>query len=284
MLTRHLVALLALIVSILPARVSGISIVSYNVENLFDLDGTASYEDYTPDKYTPRHLLVKARNAAKVLSTVGAGRGPDVVVLNEIEIDQTPDATALKAEDWLDSVKGRTLEEVLSTSPLPPETASFPAEFFLLKALEDAGLGRPDPVDLLAMQGHEQDPDVAGFGFVPQAATEVDRARLRSDLAEDHEVRHGAAPRTRHTLAHGLQPRDHVAVPLQEVDQGLADLEIALHDHDARIHRRQGALGTRRPSDVHANSLPRERHAVVELSQWCHRSLPARSSTTPRTR
>ena len=142
MLTRHLVALLALIVSILPARVSGISIVSYNVENLFDLDGTASYEDYTPDKYTPRHLLVKARNAAKVLSTVGAGRGPDVVVLNEIEIDQTPDATALKAEDWLDSVKGRTLEEVLSTSPLPPETASFPAEFFLLKALEDAGLGR----------------------------------------------------------------------------------------------------------------------------------------------
>jgi len=142
MLTRHLVALLALLVSILPARVSGISIVSYNVENLFDLDGTASYEDYSSGKYTPRHLSVKVRNAAKVLSTVDAGRGPDVVVLNEIEIDQTPDATGLKAEDWLDSVKGRTLEEVLSTSPLPPETASLPAEFFLLKALEDAGLGR----------------------------------------------------------------------------------------------------------------------------------------------
>jgi hypothetical protein len=140
--SRLLAAFLALIVSILPARVLGLSIVSYNVENLFDLDGTASYEDYTSDKYTPRHLLVKARNAAKVLSTVDAGRGPDVVVLNEIEIDQTPDATGLKAADWLDSVKGRTLEEILSTSPLPPETASLPSEFFLLKALEDAGLGR----------------------------------------------------------------------------------------------------------------------------------------------
>ena len=140
--TRHIFAFLALLVSILPARVSGFSIVTYNVENLFDLDGTASYEDYKPDKYTPRHLSVKARNAAKVLSTVDAGRGPDVVILNEIEIDQTPDTTGLKAADWLDSVKGRTLEEVLSTSPLPPETTSLPAEFWLLKALEDADLGR----------------------------------------------------------------------------------------------------------------------------------------------
>ena len=142
MTTRHLAALFALIVCILPARVFGFSIVAYNVENLFDLDGTASYEDYSSDKYTPRHLSVKARNAAKVLSTVDAGRGPDVVILNEIEIDQTPDAAGPKAGDWLDSVKGLTLEEVLSTSPLPPETASLPAEFWLLKALEDAGLGR----------------------------------------------------------------------------------------------------------------------------------------------
>jgi endonuclease/exonuclease/phosphatase family metal-dependent hydrolase len=140
--TRHLAALLALLVSILPARLSGFSLVAYNVENLFDLDGTASYEDYSPDKYTPRHLLVKVRNAAKVLSTVDAGRGPDVLILNEIEIDQTPDSNGLKAADWLNSVKGRTLEEILSRSPLPSAIASLPAELWLLKALEDAGLGR----------------------------------------------------------------------------------------------------------------------------------------------
>ena len=142
MTTRHLAALLALLVSLLPARLSGFSLVAYNVENLFDLDGTASYEDYSPDKYTPRHLLVKVRNAAKVLSTVDAGRGPDVLILNEIEIDQTPDSNGLKAADWLSSVKGRTLEEILSRSPLPSAIASLPAELWLLKALEDAGLGR----------------------------------------------------------------------------------------------------------------------------------------------
>ncbi|NDG70954.1 MAG: hypothetical protein EBY32_06525 [Proteobacteria bacterium] len=145
MTKRHLAALFALIVCILPARVFGFSIVAYNVENLFDLDGTATYEDYSSDKYTPRHLLVKVCNAAKVLSTVDAGRGPDVVILNEIEIDQTPDAAGPKAGDWLESVKGLTLEEVLSTSPLPPETASLPAEFWLLKALN-----RPVPMRMAA--------------------------------------------------------------------------------------------------------------------------------------
>jgi hypothetical protein len=85
---------------------------------------------------------VKVRNAAKVLSTIDAGRGPDVVILNEIEIDQTPDASASKAVAWLDSVKNRKLTEILSESPLPPEITSLPAEVLLLKALEDAGLGR----------------------------------------------------------------------------------------------------------------------------------------------
>jgi len=159
MTIRHLAAILVLLVFILPARVSGFSVVAYNVENFFDLDGTASYEDYGPDKYTPRHLLVKARNAAKVLSTVDAGRGPDVVILNEIEIDQTPDAKGLKAMDWLVSVNALTLEKLLCTSPLPPATASLPAEFWLLKALEDAGLGQyhlvvPDEPPVCHQESH----------------------------------------------------------------------------------------------------------------------------------
>jgi len=134
---------LAFAVTLLLAQpVHAFTIVAYNVENLFDLDGTASYEDYKPEKYTPRHLSVKVRNAAKVLSTIDAGRGPDVVILNEIEIDQTPDASASKAVAWLDSVKNRKLMEILSESPLPPEITSLPAEVLLLKALEDAGLGR----------------------------------------------------------------------------------------------------------------------------------------------
>lgn len=142
MITRLLLASIALFVSFIPPHVLGISVVAYNVENLFDMDGKAGYEDYQPDKYTPRHLLVKVGNIAKVLSKVDDGRGPDVVVLNEVEIDQTPDPKSPKAEDWLESVKGQKLRDILSAAPLPQETASLPAEFFLLKAIEDAGLGR----------------------------------------------------------------------------------------------------------------------------------------------
>ena len=139
MLRIHHLACVILFVFLSPVQIWAFSVVAYNVENLFDIDGVASYEDY---KYTPRHLLVKVSNAAKVLSKVDEGRGPDVVVLNEIEIDQTPDDSRVEASEWLDSVKNRTLEEILSESPLPPEIASLPAEFWLLKALEDAGLGR----------------------------------------------------------------------------------------------------------------------------------------------
>ena len=142
MLRIHHLACAILFVFLSPVQIWAFSIVAYNVENLFDLDGVASYEDYKSEKYTPRHLLVKLSNATKVLSKVDEGRGPDVVVLNEIEIDQTPDDSRVKASEWLDSVKNRTLKEILSESPLPPEIASLPAEFWLVKALEDAGLGR----------------------------------------------------------------------------------------------------------------------------------------------
>lgn len=142
MLRIHHLVCAILFVLLSPVQIWAFSVVAYNVENLFDVDGVASYEDYSAAKYTPRHLLVKVGNAAKALSKVDGGRGPDVVVLNEIEIDQTPDGSGAKAAEWLDSVKNRTLKEILSESPLAPETTSVPAEFWLLKALEDAGLGR----------------------------------------------------------------------------------------------------------------------------------------------
>jgi endonuclease/exonuclease/phosphatase family metal-dependent hydrolase len=142
MLRIHHLSCAILLVFLSPLQIWALSVVAYNVENLFDLDGVASYEDYSAAKYTPRHLLVKVGNAAKALSKVDGGRGPDVVILNEIEIDQTPDGSGAKAAEWLDSVKNRTLEEILSESPLPPDTASVPAELWLLKALEEAGLGR----------------------------------------------------------------------------------------------------------------------------------------------
>ncbi|MEI8292553.1 MAG: endonuclease/exonuclease/phosphatase family protein [bacterium] len=155
MLHRYLPFLAAILI-VLP-RLGAVTVVAYNVENFFDLDGVATYEDYRGDKYTPHHLLVKARNVAKVLAKVDQGRGPDVVILNEIELDQTPGSSPADIDAWLDSVKNRSLEEILSESPLPPEVATLPAEAWLLKAAEEAGLGRYHYAVSDERPGHHED-------------------------------------------------------------------------------------------------------------------------------
>ncbi len=121
----------------LPAR--DFWVVAYNVENLFDADGVSTYDDYSPEKYSTRHLLTKLRNAATVLSRTSGKRGPDVLVLNEIELDQTPSNRS--AADWLALAKAKSLAELLPKDDPDPQFIDAPAEFWLAKALEEAGLG-----------------------------------------------------------------------------------------------------------------------------------------------
>ncbi|MEI6070208.1 MAG: endonuclease/exonuclease/phosphatase family protein [Verrucomicrobiae bacterium] len=116
------------------------SVVAYNVENLFDIDGVAAYEDFQPAAYTPAHLAVKVGNIAKVLARVDEGRGPDIVVFNEIEFDQTPESTVRDYDAWLDSVKGKKVSDLLAGPAVPRALAGIPAEAWLLKACSDAGL------------------------------------------------------------------------------------------------------------------------------------------------
>lgn len=67
------------------------TVLVYNVENLFDADGIAVYDDYQPSLYTPAHLKTKVTNVARVVATMENGRGPDIILFQEIEIDRTPD-------------------------------------------------------------------------------------------------------------------------------------------------------------------------------------------------
>jgi hypothetical protein len=121
-----------------PAFAREFSVVSYNVENLFDIDGVAAYEDYQPANYTPAHLAVKVCNIAKALSKMGGG--PDIIVLNEIELDQTPESTVKDYDAWLDSVKDKKAADLLAGPDVAPALAGLPAEAWLLKALSDEGL------------------------------------------------------------------------------------------------------------------------------------------------
>lgn len=112
----------------------------YNVENLHDADGVAVYNDYQPDRYTPAHVATKAANAALILQKFRGGAGPDIILLQEIEIDQTPATGVADVDKFLAKWRGTDLKTVLGKSPLPAELAGVPAEVWLLKALDDAGL------------------------------------------------------------------------------------------------------------------------------------------------
>jgi hypothetical protein len=114
------------------------TVVAYNVENLFDLDGVATYEDYQPAKYTPAHALTKLQNIARVITKFEGGRGPDVLLLAELEVDATPGRTPPDYEALLARYAGVRLEAMLGAK-FDRAVADLPAEALLLKALADAG-------------------------------------------------------------------------------------------------------------------------------------------------
>jgi hypothetical protein len=119
------------------------SVVTFNVENLHDLDGVAIYDDYQTDNWTAEHLRVKLTNIVAVLARANEGAGPDIVTFNEIEFDHTPESTVPDGDyaAWLASVAPTTYREMLAQDPIPPELLGLPAEAWLLKAAVDDGLG-----------------------------------------------------------------------------------------------------------------------------------------------
>ncbi|GAB5560002.1 MAG: hypothetical protein SynsKO_16490 [Synoicihabitans sp.] len=116
------------------------TLVVYNVENLHDADGVAVYDDYQPDIYTPAHVATKAFNAASILQKFRGGAGPDIVLLQEIEIDQTPQEGVADVDAFLARWRGTDIKSLLGQTPLPAELKSVPAEVWMLKAMDDLGM------------------------------------------------------------------------------------------------------------------------------------------------
>ncbi len=112
----------------------------YNVENLFDVDGVSLYDEYQPERYGPRHLATKLRNVAEVVARIEDGRGPDILLLQEIEIDHTPVSSVSHGPSFWQRFGDRTAVELLAQDPLPAVLADVPAEAWLLKALADRGV------------------------------------------------------------------------------------------------------------------------------------------------
>jgi len=120
------------------------TVMAYNVENLADVDRVAPYDDYIespddPNSYGPSKLARKLKTIATVIKSIGNGVGPDVVILNELEVDHTPESTVKEIPEFLKKYSETTYEKMLS-SELTNELRGLPAEIWLLKALEDEGL------------------------------------------------------------------------------------------------------------------------------------------------
>jgi len=120
------------------------SVVAYNVENLFDVDGVAIFNDYRQDEpdapfsYSRRKLLTKLENAAAVLAALERG-GPDVVLIQELEGDFTPQSRVTDFESFLQEHAGKTVFDMI-VRDWQPEYAGIPTVAWLLKMLEDTGM------------------------------------------------------------------------------------------------------------------------------------------------
>lgn len=136
---RFFTGLIFCVVLVATAAARPFMVVVYNVENLFDLDGQAGFEDYQPAKYSKAHALTKLHNIAEVLTRFEGGRGPDVIFFAEIEVDQTPSAKPLDYDAILRSYQGVTIDEMIGPR-FSPAIEDLPAEALLAKAMADRGL------------------------------------------------------------------------------------------------------------------------------------------------
>lgn len=142
---RSRLAAIALLISALcsPARAREFTVITYNVENLFDADKVAIFDDYAetgePFAYSPAKLLEKIRTITRVLRTFNSGQGPEIACFNEFEMDFTPDSKVADYAAFLEKYRGTTVEKMLTTG-LNEEIRGLPVEALLLKHLEDNGL------------------------------------------------------------------------------------------------------------------------------------------------
>jgi endonuclease/exonuclease/phosphatase family metal-dependent hydrolase len=144
-----LLLLLALTVCAQPheagERPTEFTVVTYNVENLFDVDGVALFDDYRLDDpddpfgYSRIKFLTKLESIAAVLKTIGEGAGPEVILFQELEADITPGTSLEDLDAFLERYAHTTVAAML-TREWSANYAGFPAELWLAKMLSDHGM------------------------------------------------------------------------------------------------------------------------------------------------
>jgi len=132
---------LALLAILLPCALLArpFIVLVYNVENLFDADSEALFRDYQPPHYTREHVLTKLEAITHVVSHFEEGRGPDIILFQEIEVDQTNGEAVPDYGAILRRYAHTTIRDMLGTG-FDEAVADLPAEALLLKAMADSGM------------------------------------------------------------------------------------------------------------------------------------------------
>lgn len=121
------------------------TVLTFNVENLFDADQVALYDDYKEvdtnraHPYTPAMLARKVEMVGRVLAASVPG-GPDIIVFSEFEEDRTPESSVVDLEAAIVAEQDWSVAELLAPPHLE-RMRGYPVEFFVLKQLRDIGLG-----------------------------------------------------------------------------------------------------------------------------------------------
>ncbi len=121
------------------------SVITYNVENLFDLDGFALFSDYAQEKqsdlfgYSRHKLLTKLETIASVLKVVNKGAGPELIFFQELEADLSPNNSIVDTDDFLENYSHITVSEMLGKA-WRDVYADFPVELWLAKTLAECGM------------------------------------------------------------------------------------------------------------------------------------------------
>lgn len=136
------------------------SLLVYNVENLFDVDGEALFSDYQPPSssnkhgYTPCHFLTKLTCIVDVLASFAETQGPEIILFQEFEADRTTDRWDGNLERFLERTQDLSVERLLTTDEYK-RFRFVPVQAWLYKLMREKGLGEyqiavgafhPDPL------------------------------------------------------------------------------------------------------------------------------------------
>lgn len=134
------VFLLCLLLLLVPfARAQSFTVLVYNVDNLTAADGHSQSDEYVISRYSREHLLTKLNNIAKVVARIDEGRGPDVILFQEIERDFAMDQYLFDHAGMLRHYESTAIEDMLRRG-FNKDVARIPVEGLLLKMLYDRGM------------------------------------------------------------------------------------------------------------------------------------------------